>query len=162
MPSAWATAPAAGAAALGRHLAGGRCRLARTLSLQERSPLQAAALAAGLPLTASQQAATPCGLAVGAAYTHRHCPCRCQPCPRAAAPARGFGCGRSPPCRGGLGHSRLPLAADLALASLPCRAPGRGRPPSFLAAFTAKTGREENRRWWLKLQLSTMSLPSYL
>ncbi|RZS18896.1 hypothetical protein BHM03_00051220 [Ensete ventricosum] len=87
MPSAWATAPTAGAVALGRHLAGGRCCLARVLPLQERPPLQATALAAGLPLAALQRAATPCGLAAGTAYAHRRHPCRRQRCPRAAAHA---------------------------------------------------------------------------
>ncbi|RWV85733.1 hypothetical protein GW17_00052453 [Ensete ventricosum] len=56
MPSAWATAPAAGATTLGWHLTGGRCHLAQALPLQEWSPLYAAALAAGLPLAASQRA----------------------------------------------------------------------------------------------------------
>ncbi|RWW38824.1 hypothetical protein BHE74_00055905 [Ensete ventricosum] len=38
MPSTWAAAPAAGAAALGWHLTGGRCSLAWALPLQERQP----------------------------------------------------------------------------------------------------------------------------
>ncbi|RWV92739.1 hypothetical protein GW17_00044856 [Ensete ventricosum] len=87
IPSAWAVAPAASAAALERHLAGERCHLTRALPLQERSPLQAATLAAG------------------AAYSRRRRPYRRQPCPWAtayvaAAPARGFGRGRPPPCKG--------------------------------------------------------------
>ncbi|RWV82343.1 hypothetical protein GW17_00056163, partial [Ensete ventricosum] len=48
-PSTWANAPTAGAAALERHLTGGRCHLPRALLLQELPPLQATALAtAGL------------------------------------------------------------------------------------------------------------------
>ncbi|RZR88042.1 hypothetical protein BHM03_00015547 [Ensete ventricosum] len=71
---------------------GGRCRLASALPLQERSPLQAATLTAGLPLAASQRAAAPYGLAAGAAYACRRHPCRRQPCPRATAHAGGYPC----------------------------------------------------------------------
>ncbi|RZS07917.1 hypothetical protein BHM03_00038824, partial [Ensete ventricosum] len=86
--------PYAGAAVLGRYLAGRRCRLARVLPLQERSPLQAIALAAGLPLATSQRAAAPAAwpkvaapysLAAGAANARKRRPCRRQPCPWAAA-----------------------------------------------------------------------------
>ncbi|RWW17093.1 hypothetical protein GW17_00018997 [Ensete ventricosum] len=107
--SAWAAAPTLGAAALGRHLAGERCRLARVLPLQERPPLQAAALLAGLPLVASQRAAAPCGLAAGAAYARRRRPFMRQPCPRATAHAGGC------PCKG-----LWPQPAA------PCSWPGRG------------------------------------
>ncbi|RRT66959.1 hypothetical protein B296_00006156 [Ensete ventricosum] len=48
--------------------------------LQEWPPLQAVALATGLPLAASQRAVAPYGLVVGAAYASRH-----QPCPWATA-----------------------------------------------------------------------------
>ncbi|RZS10506.1 hypothetical protein BHM03_00041739, partial [Ensete ventricosum] len=88
--STWAAAPAAGATALGWHLTGERCRLARALPLQERPPLQATALASGLPLAASQQATVPCGLAVGAAYARRRRPYKRQLCPRAATHAGGY------------------------------------------------------------------------
>ncbi|RWW58548.1 hypothetical protein BHE74_00034572 [Ensete ventricosum] len=47
MTSAWAATPTVDATALMRNLAGGRCRLAQALPLQERPPLQAAALAMG-------------------------------------------------------------------------------------------------------------------
>ncbi|RZR93432.1 hypothetical protein BHM03_00021939 [Ensete ventricosum] len=103
-PSAWAAAPVVGVDALGRHLAGGRCRLARALPLQERSPLQATALAAG--------DSAPCGLAMGAAYARRRRPYRRQPCPRAAAHTGGCPCkGLWPvtPLQGALDAAGCPL-----------------------------------------------------
>ncbi|RWW21675.1 hypothetical protein GW17_00014155 [Ensete ventricosum] len=80
----------------------------RALPLQERPPLQAAALAAGLPLAASQRATVPCGLTAGAAYA------RWQPRMLAAAPTWGFGHGRPPPYKG-------PWSQSVA----PCSRPGR-------------------------------------
>ncbi|RRT45714.1 hypothetical protein B296_00042412 [Ensete ventricosum] len=58
MPSAWVAAPSVGAAALGRHLVGGRC------CPYWRALLLAAALVGGSP----SYGATPCGLAAGSRY----------------------------------------------------------------------------------------------
>ncbi|RWW00680.1 hypothetical protein GW17_00036344 [Ensete ventricosum] len=109
-----ATAPAASTVALGRHLAGGRCYLMRALLLQERSPLQSVALAAG------------------ATYARRH-----QPCPWATAHAGSF------PCKGLWPWSVAPLqgalvAVGLAVGGQPYMQAGHGWPPLLLAAFTGK------------------------
>ncbi|RZS17615.1 hypothetical protein BHM03_00049781 [Ensete ventricosum] len=101
----------AGAAALGRHLAGGRCRLARALPLQKRLPVQAAALVAGLPLAASQRAAAL--TATSATYARRHRPYRGQPCLRAAAHVGGY------PCKGLWLWPVAPLQGALVAASCP-------------------------------------------
>ncbi|RZS25042.1 hypothetical protein BHM03_00058190, partial [Ensete ventricosum] len=83
---AWAVTPVASVVALRRHLAGGRRRLVRAL------PLQAAALAIGLPLAASQRALpTPAGVTPASTNYARG-----QSCLLAATPARGFGHGRPP------------------------------------------------------------------
>ncbi|RZS27820.1 hypothetical protein BHM03_00061345, partial [Ensete ventricosum] len=110
-----------GTAALGRYLAGGRCHLARALPLQERPPLQAAALAAELPLVASQRATSPCSLAAGR-----------PPLQGALAVA-----GRH--LAGGLGRNWLPLTAGLAMGGWPCMGDGRGWLLLLLATFAAKT-----------------------
>ncbi|RWV82801.1 hypothetical protein GW17_00055664 [Ensete ventricosum] len=113
MLSTWAAAPAVGAVALGQHLAGGRCHLVWALPLQERSPLQAVALAVGLPLAAWPWALPMLvGVAIAGA-SHARGRLRML----AAAPARGFGRGWLPPCRG-------PWLQSAA----PCSQPGRGWP----------------------------------
>ncbi|RWW48497.1 hypothetical protein BHE74_00045426, partial [Ensete ventricosum] len=72
---------------------------------------------------------------------------RCRQLPlRVATPTRGLGHTRSPPCRwpshgGGQAMAGRPYRG-LAVANHPCREPSRGRPPSFLAAFTTKTQKE--------------------
>ncbi|RZS20129.1 hypothetical protein BHM03_00052597, partial [Ensete ventricosum] len=60
---------------------------------------------------------------------------------RVAAPIGGLGHNRLPPSRW-LGRGLTAPAGGLAMASHPCRRPGRGRPPSFLVAFAAKTQQE--------------------
>ncbi|RZS10348.1 hypothetical protein BHM03_00041563 [Ensete ventricosum] len=100
MPLAWATAPTAGAVDLGRHLTGGRCRLAQALPLQERPPLQAVAQAAGCPLQ-PRSGQPPVATCLRALPTPAGASHACgRPQMLAAAPARGFGRGRPPPCRG--------------------------------------------------------------
>ncbi|RZR79587.1 hypothetical protein BHM03_00005321 [Ensete ventricosum] len=116
-PSAWAVAPSAGVAALGRHLVGGQRRLVRAL------PLLAAALAngspgRGLPLAALQRAGA---VAAGASYA-------CEPV--GGCPCKGVLAVADRPLTAGLGRSRLPLAAGLAVGGRPCM--GVGRPSSSL------------------------------
>ncbi|RRT54461.1 hypothetical protein B296_00037360 [Ensete ventricosum] len=95
----------------------------------------ATALAAGLPLVASQRAVAHTAwlgvlhMPVGASHAHG------RPRMLAAAPTRGFDRGRSPPC-----WEPLPQT------TAPCNRPGhgwpalhRGWPPLLLAAFAAKT-----------------------
>ncbi|RWV95664.1 hypothetical protein GW17_00041692 [Ensete ventricosum] len=76
-------------------------------------PLQAAALAAGLPLAALQRAAATCGLATGAAYARRHRPCKRQLYPRAVALVDGC------PYKGVLAMVAAPLHGVLAAAGCP-------------------------------------------
>ncbi|RRT45727.1 hypothetical protein B296_00019482 [Ensete ventricosum] len=64
------------------------------------SPLQAVALAMGLPLAASQWTIAPCGLAAGVVYARRCRPYKRQPCPRAVAPAGDCPLRDSWPCKG--------------------------------------------------------------
>ncbi|RWW40782.1 hypothetical protein BHE74_00053775 [Ensete ventricosum] len=54
-PLAWAATPSAGIAALGRHLVGGRRRLARALPLLAAAPV-------------GDRGATPCDLAAGSRH----------------------------------------------------------------------------------------------
>ncbi|RWW07852.1 hypothetical protein GW17_00028746 [Ensete ventricosum] len=89
----------------------------------QRPPLQAAVLAAGLPLAALQRATATFGY-------------RRQPCPPATAPAGGCPCKgvlavAARPLVGGLGHSRLPLAANLAVGGRPCLGLAMTGRPSF-------------------------------
>ncbi|RZS28812.1 hypothetical protein BHM03_00062452, partial [Ensete ventricosum] len=126
-PSAWATAPSAGATALRRHLVGERRRLARAL------PLLATAPANGRPCRRQpwhpwQRAVATCGLTAGAADARKRCPYRRQLCPWATALAGGCPCKGvlfvvDCPLTGILGHSRLPLATGpawgLAMAGRP-------------------------------------------
>ncbi|RWV99998.1 hypothetical protein GW17_00037059 [Ensete ventricosum] len=73
-----------------------RCRLARALPLQEWQPWPRGyplRPRSGQPPPATWPwVASPCGLAVDAAYARRRRPCRRQPCPRAAAIASGCPC----------------------------------------------------------------------
>ncbi|RWV82098.1 hypothetical protein GW17_00056432 [Ensete ventricosum] len=76
------------------------------------------------PLVAWPRAAAPCGLAVGVAYARRNRPYRRQPFPRATIHASGCPCKGAfamadRPLVGGLGRSRLPLAASLAVGGRP-------------------------------------------
>ncbi|RWV93843.1 hypothetical protein GW17_00043669 [Ensete ventricosum] len=99
MPLAWAATATEGATALERHLTGKRCCLARALPLQERQPWPWT-----LPMTT-------CAAPVGASHA------RGWPHMLVAAPSRGFGRGRPPPCY-------EPWLQPIA----PCSRPGHGWP----------------------------------
>ncbi|RZS00074.1 hypothetical protein BHM03_00029713 [Ensete ventricosum] len=88
-----------------------------------RSPMQAAAQAAGLPLVALQRAAATCGLAAGG------CPLRSR---RGQQPLAGWS------------QSFVPARLLPLRVAAPCRGPGRGhaRLPLARASFAAKTQQE--------------------
>ncbi|RWV94293.1 hypothetical protein GW17_00043180 [Ensete ventricosum] len=72
------------------------------------------------------------------------------PCPRAATPAVGaIALGRHLATRQASCLQAMPLLSGLAIADNPCRGPGYGKPPPFLAAFTAKMQQERVERFYV-------------